>query len=114
MSHTITITETKEKVLKNEEKEKEESNLTNVKLTLQPPKKNVTWTEDTIDNEHLNKRKSKICCIFHRPRLNHDDPSSDESCSSCDEKGKNAYERPNHYEKLDKKHGKHHGGCCEK
>ncbi len=62
-------------------------------------KKNVNWSEDTVNNEGLGKKKSKICCIYHRPRLNPDDPSSDESCSSCDEKGKNAYERPNHYEK---------------
>ena len=26
------------------------------------PYKNVQWTEDTIDNEHMNKRKSKSKC----------------------------------------------------
>mmetsp|Transcript_8297 Transcript_8297/g.9488 ORF Transcript_8297/g.9488 Transcript_8297/m.9488 type:complete len:140 (-) Transcript_8297:889-1308(-) len=28
----------------------------------------VHWTDDTIDNEHMNKFKSKKCCIFHKPR----------------------------------------------
>jgi len=39
--------------------------------------------------------------------LNPDDPSSS-SCSSCDEKGKNAYERPNHYDREEKKHNHSH------
>ena len=42
-------------------------------LQLRP---HVHWTEDTIDNEHMNKRKSKSrfrltrccveCCVFHK------------------------------------------------
>ncbi|KAF5104944.1 hypothetical protein DV451_000105 [Geotrichum candidum] len=28
----------------------------------------VRWTDDVIDNEHMNKKKSKICCIFHKTR----------------------------------------------
>jgi protein phosphatase 1 regulatory subunit 11 len=86
-----------------QQKEKEESGKDNTKnveykeLKLKLPKK-VNWTEDTIDNEHMNKKKSKICCIFKKPRLNPDDTSSN-SCSSCDEKGKNAYERPMHYDR---------------
>ncbi|EJD49536.1 hypothetical protein AURDEDRAFT_112415 [Auricularia subglabra TFB-10046 SS5] len=45
----------------------------------------VTWTEDIVDNEHLGKKKSKICCIYHKPRKF--DESSDESSdddSDCD------------------------------
>ena len=41
------------------------------------PKKKVTWHESVIDNEHMNKRKSNICCIFHKKQ--------DFSDSSCDE-----------------------------
>lgn len=26
----------------------------------------VSWSEDTIDNEHLGRRSSKRCCIFHK------------------------------------------------
>ena len=77
-------------------------------LALKLPKK-VTWTEDTVDNEHMGKKKSNICCIYHRPKLSPDDPDTS-SCSSCDEKGKNAYERPNHYNRQ----REHRGGNCEK
>lgn len=44
-------------------------------------RKQVTWTSETIDNEHMNKKKSKICCIFH---------SDSKNCCS----DKNKYERP--------------------
>lgn len=27
-------------------------------------KRRVTWTEDTVDNEHAGKKKSKCCCIY--------------------------------------------------
>eukprot|EP00375_Theileria_parva_P001710 XP_764385.1 hypothetical protein [Theileria parva strain Muguga] len=26
--------------------------------------KSVTWAQNTIDNEHMNKKSSKSCCIF--------------------------------------------------
>lgn len=94
--------------------EQKKAILKEIQLKLKEEKK-VTWDENVIDNEHMNKKKSKICCIYHRPRLNPDDPSSDESCSSCDEKGKNAYERPNHYEKQKNKDGNKHSKheCCK-
>ncbi|KAI5190107.1 hypothetical protein NECID01_0800 [Nematocida sp. AWRm77] len=31
-----------------------------------PGRKRVTFTEDTVDNEHLCRKKSKACCIFHK------------------------------------------------
>jgi protein phosphatase 1 regulatory subunit 11 len=74
-------------------------------LAMKLPKK-VTWSEDTVDNEHMHKKKSNICCIYHRPKLSPDDPDTS-SCDSCDEKGKNAYERPNHYNR--EHHDHHHG-----
>jgi protein phosphatase 1 regulatory subunit 11 len=37
----------------------------------------VDWTNDTVDNEHLNKKKSKKCCIFKKKKPF--DESSDES-----------------------------------
>ena len=49
-----------------------------LKLRLQKPeKKGVSWTETTVDNEHLNKKKSKCCCIYKKPRAF--DESSSES-----------------------------------
>ena len=26
----------------------------------------VTWSEGTVDNEHLGRRSSKRCCIYHK------------------------------------------------
>ena len=40
-------------------------------------KKKVTWHKSVIDNEHMNKRKSNICCIFHKKQ--------EVSDSSCEE-----------------------------
>lgn len=48
-TQTITKTRTKEKTLR---------------LRLVQRKK-VSFTEDTVDNEHLGRHKSKVCCIRH-------------------------------------------------
>jgi protein phosphatase 1 regulatory subunit 11 len=50
-------------------------------LTLTIQKKRVTWHESVIDNEHMNKRKSNKCCIFH-PQHNLNDCSSDSDSDS--------------------------------
>jgi len=73
----------------------------------------VHWTEDTIDNENLGRKKSKICCIYTRPR-NWDDSSSSESssCSSDDDDKPNAYEIQPKYKPHS--HHKHNGGCKHK
>lgn len=102
-TQTITLNNYENKVMDTNEYNKSNNNdQTKLKELKLKQNKKVHWTEDTIDNEGMGKKKSKICCIYHKPRLNPDDTSSDESCSSCDEKGKNAYERPNHYEKHHK------------
>jgi len=41
----------------------------------------VAWDEDVIDNEGFGKKKSKICCIYHKPRRFDESSSSDESDS---------------------------------
>jgi protein phosphatase 1 regulatory subunit 11 len=51
------------------------------------PQRHVSFTTDTIDNEHLNKKSSKICCIFH-PKEGHTCPPSDDPAELP-----NAYER---------------------
>lgn len=43
-------------------------------------RRRVTWTEETVDNEHMNKKSSKVCCIHH-------------SKAGCGCKDKNKYER---------------------
>lgn len=57
-------------------------------------KMNVQWTEDTVDNEGLNKRKSKICCIYEKPKTHPDASSS--SCSSDSDQGNNYDKFPRH------------------
>lgn len=51
----------------------------------QKDEKKVKWSEDTIDNEHMNKRKSNICCIYcprrHTPKY---DEQYVDTCSSDD------------------------------
>ncbi|KAK6889748.1 Type 1 phosphatases regulator YPI2, partial [Candida tropicalis] len=42
---------------------KESQQSKNKKKKKSKPK--VRWSEDTVDNEHMNKKKTKICCIFH-------------------------------------------------
>lgn len=44
----------------------------------------VRWGADVIDNEGLGRKKSKVCCIYHRPRA-YDESSSDDSDSSSDD-----------------------------
>lgn len=39
----------------------------------------VQWAEDVVDNEHMGKKSSKVCCIYHAPKPI--DESSDESSS---------------------------------
>ena len=43
--------------------------------------KKVTWHESVIDNEHMNKRKSNKCCIFHKRQEWYDNSSDSDSDS---------------------------------
>ncbi|XP_024967675.1 protein phosphatase 1 regulatory subunit INH3 [Cynara cardunculus var. scolymus] len=51
---------------------------TTLTLTLNPRKKKVTWKEGTVDNEFLQKKSSKKCCIFHKEKPFDEDSSDDE------------------------------------
>jgi len=47
-------------------------------------RRGVQWAEDVVDNEGLGRKKSKVCCIFHKTRevgesSSEDDSSSDDS-----------------------------------
>uniref|UniRef100_A0A7S1UFI5 Protein phosphatase inhibitor n=1 Tax=Phaeomonas parva TaxID=124430 RepID=A0A7S1UFI5_9STRA len=44
------------------------------------PKPHVQWAKDVVDNEHMNKKSSKRCCIFHKQRR-FGESDSDESDS---------------------------------
>ncbi|GAB1869323.1 hypothetical protein CAJAP_10402 [Camponotus japonicus] len=58
-----------------------------VRLRLRKPKSNkkVQWTKGTVDNEHLNKKKSKCCCIYEKPKTFGESSSedSDDECEHC-------------------------------
>lgn len=61
----------------------EESSTLKLKLQKKERKK-IQWTEDTVDNEGLGKKKSKICCVYSKPRKHLDDSSSeDEDSDHC-------------------------------
>ncbi|KAG8378430.1 hypothetical protein BUALT_Bualt08G0136500 [Buddleja alternifolia] len=48
-------------------------------LKLKRPKKKVTWKEGTVDNEFMNKKSSKKCCIFHKEKPFDEDDSDAEA-----------------------------------
>lgn len=67
-SSTLILDSNQEKRKIQEENSKIDSpkNVEYMELKLKLPKK-VSWTEDTIDNEHMNKKKSKskkILCLI--------------------------------------------------
>lgn len=69
---------------------KEDEEVPTLRLRLKKPKsdKKVQWTTETVDNEHLNKKKSKCCCIYTKPRSLDEESSSsssssDEECEHC-------------------------------
>ncbi|KAK2640877.1 hypothetical protein Ddye_022640 [Dipteronia dyeriana] len=41
-------------------------------------KKKVTWKEGTVDNEFMQKKSSKKCCIFHKDKPFDEDTSDDD------------------------------------
>lgn len=46
-------------------------------------RRSVRFSDDVVDNEHMNKKKSKICCIFRKQRQ-FGESSSEESSSDSD------------------------------
>ncbi|CAH6720186.1 type 1 phosphatases regulator Ypi1p [[Candida] jaroonii] len=64
----------------------------------------VKWTEETVDNENMGKKKTKICCIYH-PADGAESCSSSESESDASDfegdgdAGPNAYEKQPQYKK---------------
>ncbi|KAK1587667.1 hypothetical protein Q3G72_015629 [Acer saccharum] len=47
-------------------------------LRLNRRKKKVTWKEGTVDNELMQKKSSKKCCIFHKDKPFDEDSSDDD------------------------------------
>ncbi|KAJ8917430.1 hypothetical protein NQ315_005477 [Exocentrus adspersus] len=64
-------------------KAKEEVPRVTLKLRKPRTDRKVQWTTGTVDNENLNKKKSKCCCIYEKPRK-FGESSSEESEDECD------------------------------
>ncbi|KAI9711421.1 MAG: hypothetical protein M1812_007166 [Candelaria pacifica] len=49
----------------------------------QTERRGIRWAEDVVDNEGMGRKKSKVCCIYHKPRAvgESSDESSDSSSS---------------------------------
>ncbi|GAA5833142.1 hypothetical protein JCM3766R1_001414 [Sporobolomyces carnicolor] len=81
------------------------------------PSQRVQWTEETVDNEGLGRKKSKICCIYHKPK--EFDESSDESSSGDDSDSSNGsadsrQARPQRSSRRRHRHHHHdHEGDCD-
>ncbi|KAG8701730.1 Type 1 phosphatases regulator ypi1 [Ceratobasidium sp. 395] len=58
----------------------------------------VMWDADVIDNEGCGKKKSKICCIYHKPKAfdESSDESSDDSDASCGSNDSRVRQRRTH------------------
>jgi len=71
-STTITVVE--------EAKKTQATRSPNVVLKLKKPDtdKKVQWDQKTVDNEHMNKKKSKCCCLYEKPKLFGESSSEDE------------------------------------
>ncbi|KAI9270665.1 phosphatase inhibitor-domain-containing protein [Phascolomyces articulosus] len=71
----------------------------------------IQWDESVVDNEHMNKKKSKICCIYHKPRAvgesssesESDSDSSSSSSSSDSDSGKHGDHCNHRHSKKKKK-----------
>uniref|UniRef100_A0A1J3JS16 Protein phosphatase 1 regulatory subunit 11 n=3 Tax=Noccaea caerulescens TaxID=107243 RepID=A0A1J3JS16_NOCCA len=47
-------------------------------LRLNRKKKTVSWKDGTVDNEFMQKKSSKKCCIFHKQKPFDEDDSEEE------------------------------------
>ena len=45
-------------------------------------RRHIQWAEDVIDNEGMGKKKSKVCCIYHKPKEPGESDSDSDSSSS--------------------------------
>lgn len=80
----------------------------------EPPRR-IRWAEDVVNNEGMGKKKSKVCCIYHKPRAvgESSDESSDSSSDSDSESDNDdGAARPSNPRGRQGKHSDHsHDGC---
>ena len=61
-------------------------------LRLRAKSKQVSWHESVIDNEHMNKKKSNKCCIFHRQNECYESSEESSDYDSSDDETDSDYE----------------------
>ncbi|XP_053694789.1 E3 ubiquitin-protein ligase PPP1R11 [Sabethes cyaneus] len=55
-----------------------------LRLQKPPSSRKVQWTNGTVDNEHLNRKKSKCCCIYKKPlQFGESSSESEDECEHC-------------------------------
>ncbi|KAJ7592627.1 phosphatase inhibitor-domain-containing protein [Mycena floridula] len=59
------------------------------------PIQRVVWDDAVVDNEGCGRKKSKICCIYHKPRR-FDESSDEDSSDSEDESHHHHHHSHNH------------------
>jgi len=75
----------------------------------------VAWDEDVVDNEGCGRKKSKICCIYHKPRRfdesssESDSDSDSDSGDSCGHGSDRAHPTRGHCRPNGHRHGHGHG-----
>ncbi|KAH8409279.1 hypothetical protein KR009_011868 [Drosophila setifemur] len=58
--------------------------LLRLRLSQPEPERHVGFHEGVIDNEHMNRRKSKCCCIYRKPHpFGESSSSTDDECEHC-------------------------------
>ena len=55
-----------------------------------PRERHIAWSSNVIDNEHLNRKKSKVCCIYHKTRAVGESSSEDDDDASSSDSDSNA------------------------
>ncbi|THH16873.1 hypothetical protein EW146_g3842 [Bondarzewia mesenterica] len=53
----------------------------------------VSWVEDVVDNEGMGRKKTKICCIYHKPKRFDESSSEESSGSDSDSDSSSAHHR---------------------
>eukprot|EP00835_Amoeboradix_gromovi_P003342 NODE_216_length_14242_cov_0.417592.p11 type:complete len:100 gc:universal NODE_216_length_14242_cov_0.417592:3673-3374(-) len=66
-----------------------------IQPTVNPTERRVQFAEGVVNNENMNKKKSKVCCIYRKPH-NCDETDSDSDISE-DDQNLNGYERKPKY-----------------
>ncbi|XP_009763463.2 protein phosphatase 1 regulatory subunit INH3 [Nicotiana sylvestris] len=84
---TLTLNNSSESSSSSSSEQQQQHTTEILTLKLKQKKKSVSWKPGTVDNEFLNKKSSKICCIFHKEKpFDEDDSDDDENVNQSNKK----------------------------